>query len=169
MLDDLQAACSELATDQQADCNSEARLIVREMEKAWKEIEKRGGNAVFSRWGESCQECEQWAVDYWPKSLTYFDDAGQTNAGVVDLGIHAFGQHCWGEVRFRNRDNIGTIDFWQGGSGFWKPGTGDDAFGWEPSKDTLLIQALGNSANSGAPPYGYMNLYKGDGDGAKRQ
>jgi hypothetical protein len=127
------------------------------MEDAWEEVKERGGPANVRGFGETCDECEAWAVDKWPLALTHFAYEGQTNAGVVSAFGFGIGMHCWGEVRSRNSGKtIGTIDFWKGGSEYWASGTGTKAFGWSPSKDNLLIQAMGSSANSGAPPFGYM-------------
>jgi hypothetical protein len=63
---------------------------------------------------------------------SYFDYCTVTHEGptIPFLGTPVpFTDHVWGEIKCKATGHVWTIDFWKGGTGFWR--CGQDAFGWE--------------------------------------
>ncbi len=115
-------------------CEEEVNTIVSGLQSAYENIYDRGGPCRFSFNGPVCTDCENEVSKCVPSGNrdSHFDYCGVAHIGptipILDVSVPGT-DHAWGEIICKGSGQIYTIDFWKGGTSFWR--CGRDAFGWE--------------------------------------
>jgi len=128
---ELLACCSSLSAPEKAKCESEIEAIVAGVQKAYTNLWDRGGPKLFSYFGPVCVDCQREVMDCVPGG-TYFNIKAVGRYGPNLLGFDRSvpgTDHVWCEIIYKPTDRVFTIDFWAGGTAFWR--SGSDSFRWK--------------------------------------
>ncbi|MGA2062051.1 MAG: RHS repeat-associated core domain-containing protein [Thermoguttaceae bacterium] len=124
-------SCCKAGGGCESDCIKESDSIMSGLTKAYQIIYDRGGPSYLCYNGPVCSECElQVLMQLQNRSPNSFFDYG-TVTHVGPTGV-PFTDHVWGEITCKATGQVFTIDFWKGGTDFWR--CGPDAYGWKRNK-----------------------------------
>ena len=159
----LRRCCSSQSDPcKKAQCEKDADAIIGGLRKAYHNIYDRGGPSYFSFNGPVCTQCEE-QVCHNLRNGTYFAYTTVTHIGPTIPGTDIsvpFTDHAWGEIKCMATGQVYTIDFWKGGTDFWR--YGPDAFGWKRTTCSPPTTTRPNMPSHpvGPGPYiGPFNLY----------
>jgi hypothetical protein len=133
----LNKCCSSLRGRAKAKCQKEIDKIIAGLENAYQDIYDRGGPSFLSFNGPVCVECEEAVCKNMPSSArgaigSCFAYDTVTHIGpkipFFDISVPTR-DHAWGEITCEATGQVITIDFWVGGTDFWR--LGPDCFGWK--------------------------------------
>jgi RHS repeat-associated protein len=130
----LLACSSSLTGTKKAECDKEIDGIIAGLQAAYTNLWNLGGPSRFSYFGPVCTDCQNEVLKRVPNGTpgSYFDVNAVFHMGVkVPFIDYSFPDHAWCEIIFKPTGKVFTIDFWAGGTDFWRAGA--DSFGYKHS------------------------------------
>jgi RHS repeat-associated protein len=141
-------ACCAAASDaaKKKACEKEVDLIMAGLKKArdciytqssesngaWANDYCHPGPSYFKYTGPVCTDCQETVNKYLGpigKPGSYFEYSGVATYKTCFGILVPFTSHNWGEIKCKNSGAVITIDFWKGGTDYWR--IGQDAYGYK--------------------------------------